>query len=881
MSVSQTLSELLVLEGISETEHGVTKLASGIVNGELTHVLNQIITKKNISWGSTTGIEYVEETKQKVRDSDQNEESYLDFLLLAISALQLYIQSNVTGPPVPMDDLKLTISKNVLESVDDKNTKGFFKSCVASLASDGEPAFALMSYPHLLLLSLALLSELKDSKYKYWAFSSWWYSRALLIHQSVIDYPTASIHDAVNAGLNKDTLREILEMLKTDGMNLDDEASNSLVRSLQVRFYVELARAQIVYGHESVANEYIEKAKEASRLEFVLTGVSARRTKFQQHDTSQLVLLAKSFEEKVVVSDNSDIERGLNLNSDLLLERPHYKGLDDETKSNLPPQLQLLDPNNQPALNDVDTAIILLHVRSVVSSTPHKDILIQEELLATVNRIIEAPKSSVNWTLFSSALWNRSLLEADSVKTVERGTLQMQSLVEELGQSNNTYIPKRSDNNSEDPESVSAKGIARRLRYTHQLVPLPKWSMDTALAEKFMSLGALKSAIEVYERLQLWGEAALCYAAVGQEDEGIKILKQHLERNPDDYRGVSILGDITLDPSLWEKAWEMGKYAPSKRSLGQFYYNPPRSTGVERNLDLSIRHLHDSLQVNPLNLSAWFLYGCAGLETSQWELAAEAFTRCVAIEDDNPKNWSNLATALLRLDKKQEAFNALKRASRTATEKQDWRIWSNFITVAGELRQWSDVLQGVKQLILLRSEKEGEKCLEIDLLEDLVQVLIADERVVMDGDATDSSQLQSRANYFFQKSCIDLFIKIIPPLITADPRLWKLISKVHIWLRQPWAALEDFEKGFRIYTHSPLIESDEQVWNEAVDFCSDLVDAYTNFGPMEGKYGEGSFVSKDWKFKARSCIRLLMGKGKNFWEDSEGWQRLQQIKEDL
>lgn len=94
--------------------------------------------------------------------------------------------------------------------------------------------------------------------------------------------------------------------------------------------------------------------------------------------------------------------------------------------------------------------------------------------------------------------------------------------------------------------------------------------------------------------------------------------------------------------------------------MGSFYYMPPKNSGVERNIDLAIEYLNDALSVAPLHFNCWFLYGCAGLESEQYELAAEAFTRCVSIDDQDGKSWSNLSTSLLRLNKKMEAFNALK-----------------------------------------------------------------------------------------------------------------------------------------------------------------------------------------------------------------------------
>lgn len=809
-----------------------------VVDGSFDKVLS-----KGPSWLKEYTLDqgsYYEFVKDKLNSSTLSEDDVSELIIVAVSALHTFIQVNVTGPALTFDPCELTVDSSL-------DGEAFRDVCLEELTSDGEPAFRLLLYGHLLLLSEAILEALIDKKKEdspLTPFCKWWYTRALAFHQGLLNGQSSSLHQKIFTYLNEDTLK-------------DTEPD----QDLKIRFYCEFARAQLLYDHDKKAQSSLEKAKTESKLSYILTGLKAKRTKFQQKETSQLVFLAKSSGGDNNEYTNSNQPSTLDLNSDLLLEKPEYQAESEDCAESVPEDLKQLDPNSQPALQDIDTAIILLNIAKIKQSSPHKDLLIQEELMAMVERIISSPNSSVNWSLYSRALWVRSFLEADSAKTVQRGTLQMQSLVEELGFSNiTTYLPK-----AEVTEETDGKA---RLEYIHQLLPLPKWSMDSALAERLMALGALKSALEVYERLEMWGEVALCHAAVGKPEEAIEIMEDHLKKHPNDARGWSILGDITLNPEYWEKSWEVGKYAASKRALGRYYYTPPKSAGIQRDLDAAIKHLNDSLQINPLNSSAWFLYGCAGLETGQWELASEAFSRCVALDDSDAKAWSNLSTALIRMNKKSEAFTTLKRAVRAAADLNDWRIWSNYVNVAADLNDWSEAVRGLKEMILIRADEEGERGIDLAVLEKIVQNLVE----------TDLGN-DVNALTLFQRNAIELVTKIIPNYITNDARLYKLVARVNMWLRKPWAALESYEKGWRIIS-SNLDATDETSWNQAVDYCSDLVDAYTNFGPMDGRI-EGSVVCKDWKFKARSAIRTLMGKGKAFWEDSEGWDRLKTMKEDL
>lgn len=121
----------------------------------------------------------------------------------------------------------------------------------------------------------------------------------------------------------------------------------------------------------------------------------------------------------------------------------------------------------------------------------------------------------------------------------------------------------------------------------------------------------------------------------------------------------------------------------------------------------------------------------------------------------------------------------------------------------------------------------------------------------------------------------------IPSVVTTSGRAWRIVARVELWRKRPWASLDCQEKAYRAVSHNPDLEIDEKVWNETVDACEDLVAAYESLGEMEGKYGPGSLVCKDWKYKARSTIKSLMSKGKNNWENSDGWERLLELRKQL
>lgn len=845
----------------------------------------------------------------------QDEIASFHLQIFAIILLQQFIQLNYTGPPLPV-----TSSQVFFPEIDGNSVQN---DAVRLLNIEGIQAYELMIDPLLLVMAGLLFEILMDVDERLsllgmssdvtieelsertlqltkanendpvYASLRWWRSRAIQVHISIL---------TESSGLLLAVLSLLLCPEVVTTLAPADSSDPELQRHLQIVYFLECARAGVHSNTEHLSIPLLGKARSLSHLEFVLTGAKAKRTKFQTFHTSMLVMLAKSQRKTLydMDADKSQPER-FELDSDLLLERPVFESLDDVeipnqpnqkkiklddsvtdlptdeevliplalTQDQIPSELRDMDPNNQPCLNDIDNLQLLLRFTILKQTSPAHNPLVEEELAAIVSRVLYTNTDNANWTIFSRALWDRSILETSKARTVERGILQMTSLVEEIGIKIKTrVIPQTQDLNSADSSPT-----ASRLRFIHQLPLMPQWQLDVQLADKYMSLGVLRSAVEIYTRLQLACEAALCYAAVEDETEAKRILEERISTHPDDARAISILGDITGDPSLWEKAWTIGRYSKAKASLSHFYYSPPASSNLVKNLELAIKNMNECLTANPLSYENWFFYGCCGLELAQYDLAAEAFTRCVSLDDTNSRAWSNLATALLRLDKTRPAFNALKKAIRSAGEgKKSWRIFENYCIVAFKLGEWNEVLMAVRELIDIRGETDGEVLVDIPVVEKLIEILVA---------TAYPEDIEGSRLSHYQAQCIDLVCNLIPRYITTSARCWRMVARVELWRRRPWAALEAHEKAYRALSNSAAMQTDETLWNEAVDACDDLVAAYESLGELPGKHNAGDVVCLDWKYKARSAVRSLMSKGKSSWEDSPGWEKLQNIKSQL
>jgi len=124
---------------------------------------------------------------------------------------------------------------------------------------------------------------------------------------------------------------------------------------------------------------------------------------------------------------------------------------------------------------------------------------------------------------------------------------------------------------------------------------------------------------------------------------------------------------------------------------------------------------------------------------------------------------------------------------------------------------------------------------------------------------------------------VKLIDENVVPLITGSAELWRLVSKLALWRKKPSSALDAEEKAWRAVTSQPGWETENEArWNEVVEATVRLCDSYESLGPRERTQGMGAGepVAKDWKFKARSAVRGILGRGKASWDGTEGWETL-------
>ncbi|KAF8528657.1 hypothetical protein BDD12DRAFT_870446 [Trichophaea hybrida] len=830
--------------------------------------------------------------------SPERSQWLLQLMCIGVGALRSFLQSNVTGPPLLYNPDKALISECLADDTD--FMQSLLKASILSLRVDGESAYHLAAHPILLVLAKTVLNSSLLTGVDSPQTASWWRLRVNFLHQRILSEKTGSLYKSITADIRDISPR----IMGQSGI-------------AQAMFLVERAMVDSYFGNDAAALKELENAAALTGLKYALTGVIGKRTKFQQHETSQLVVLAKSAEPTEGIEGMKP--KTLDLNDDTLLESISFTQSHSTTpkeSTSLPVELTGLEAGDQPPLHPLDATILLLITETIKNTNP-EDGITREQMMPYAERVLS---HSTNWEVYTLSLLVRSRIEGSRARTVERSVLQLQVVVDQVIAETTGIRTDEVDTDKSiapsflpQPKEGESASIRERLLYIHQL-PIPtRWELQMELASRWASIGGLRTALEIYERLEMWPEVALCWAATEQEEKARNIIWDQLfepgtdqERTPPPPQAPRlwcILGDIDENPAHYEKAWTVSssRYARAKRSLGRHYI-------ANKDFNKAAEVYSDSLRIYPLHGQSWFALGCCNLELGAWEGAVQAFRRAVNIDDTDAEAWSNLATALLRrgvatgkemlqqrqillddeedeevptvVDPQKNRKDALRALRKACQLKRDsWRIWDNYLTVAASIDppEFQDIVTAMKNLIELRKGTKGELAVDADILDLLVNYIIMEDLNKEKPTGYDPSKPG------IQKYVVELVEKDIIPIITTNPRLWKTVAKLDLWRKKPKAALETHEKAWRAVNTRPGITDATEEWNELVDITIELVDAYESLGQMERTdgLGSGEIVAKDWRFKARLAVKGVMGRGKNNWEDTAGWERLKECLEGL
>ena len=386
-----------------------------------------------------------------------------------------------------------------------------------------------------------------------------------------------------------------------------------------------------------------------------------------------------------------------------------------------------------------------------------------------------------DWMVYATGLLERAWLECERNHTRERAILQIQALVD---QHSNRLTLTQSTFQAAVEDSAPPQ---ERLRHIHYIVYPPRWSALCDLAERYAKMGIVTTAAEMFEEIELWDEVVECYRRAGKEKKAEEVVRKRLKES-ETPRMWAALGDITKDISYYERALKVskGKYSGAYVALGQYY-------SEKGDLANAAKNFQEAVKIKPLSPQIWFKIGAISMRLKDWSTALHAFTEVVQQEPEEGDAWANVAAIHMHNKEPSEAYPALNESLKL--NRNNWRVWVSKLYTCMDLHKYDDAIQACKVLIDLKSTRnasEGIPSLEEKVIRGIVGGVVSNYQKAKS--AQDLSAIDSSKRSLTR---VRELLKLLSTKTKAEAWLYETSAFFHESVGCDDLALDDLMKEYR------------------------------------------------------------------------------------
>eukprot|EP00056_Hartaetosiga_gracilis_P008534 m.121986 g.121986 ORF g.121986 m.121986 type:complete len:980 (-) comp12932_c2_seq4:1602-4541(-) len=685
------------------------------------------------------------------------------------AALTLFLQDNYTGPPV--DRSNITVSSLLQETLitkDEERTSELQKkpkkiltdtndtekevvqthpimkaakrgdastdlnrAIRSTLCINGETPYRWIQSPLLLLCAYAAMRN-SQKKYSDVPLCGVVEMRTVTALQEMFDITTTTLHEQMTH-LSKQ-LGVVCDALETCGC-----------ADVAAQIQVERAHAHMHYHEYRIARECVANGMRCVGVNVTLTGAMGKRTKFQQSSLPQLTVQIHPYEhgenlfstttrgieddgEKATKnnvkqsdamdtphsSDNYDSSDGSESTGDAIASMSNedihnqcsmfflnMNPLENKHEDDIPKEVVLEDDtllqqivfdteNNETlppsSLSPIAQALVLAHVRCKLISSPNNQLLV-EEMIAFIDVVLAHVQS---YSIQVYALLLKTRLEKTHTRRLHRSTQQLADIGDLFMR-----------------DIVVA---AERIHDHHLVNTSPSWKILSELAQRYITIGLARDALEIYIRLEMWDGVIAAHQLLGEEETAEKIVRARLDLDPNDPSLWCALGEITRKEEHFEKAFEVsgGKMAKPMRALGLMLLHQAEHANTSRNVIEKEKYLkamdcfQKSLALNSFQSSLWFSLGCSAMRVEDFATATNAFRRRIDLDDNDFESWNNLANGYMKLGQRKRAYYAFHQATKQAYD--NWKVWENFSVVCVAVNKTAECIRAVERVLDIRGK---------------------------------------------------------------------------------------------------------------------------------------------------------------------------------